>query len=564
MELKKLSADQFKDMIYLGAENLKTHMDLINSLNVFPVPDGDTGTNMHMTFQSGAERVAQTDSDHVGQLAQAMSQGLLMGARGNSGVILSQIFRGFSQAIQGVKDLDSQTFVAAFTGGVDSAYKAVMKPVEGTILTVCREAARMGEKAAEETDNIIDIMQAIVQGAQLSLEKTPELLPVLKQVGVVDSGGKGLLTIYEGFLGSLKGEKTAMSKDGDPADQYVHHHDLFDGHMENPMTMEEITFGFCTEIMVRIGEGATGDRPFDLDHFRKQLNELGDSLLAIADDEIIKVHIHTEDPGRIMQMGQEYGELIKIKVDNMREQVRELEQAKGYKSDPDSPVASLGQEGPKDFAIITVAAGKGMIDLLKSFGVDHVLAGGQTMNPSTQDFVQAMEALSADRYILLPNNKNIVMAAEQAADLVDQAAIVIPSKSIPQGITSLMAFNPDMDLEANKANMIDALGDVVTAQITHAIRDTEIDSMFIKEGDFMGIIQGDIKLAHSDIQTSLDQTFQSICGDETELLTLFVGEDGDFQLAESMAEQWMEAYPDLDIEIIQGDQPVYPYILAVE
>ncbi|RKW16553.1 MAG: DAK2 domain-containing protein, partial [Catonella sp.] len=386
MELKQLTAKEFVPMVVAGAERLTSNVELINSLNVFPVPDGDTGTNMNMTFVSGAENLKSSQASHVGELAGALAKGLLMGARGNSGVILSQIFRGFSQRIKEEEVLDAKHFAQAFLGGVESAYKAVMKPVEGTILTVARESALRGEKAAEKTDNIIEVMKAIVEGAQLALDKTPELLPVLKQVGVVDSGGKGLLCVYEGFLSSLTGETVVEVKAAPAAPG--HSHAMFEDGNEPPMALEDITFGYCTEIMVRIGQGPTVEKAFDYEAFRSTLNTKGDSLLVVADDEIVKVHIHTENPGEIMQLGQEFGELIKIKVDNMREQVRGLE------AEEHAMKEAPAEAAPKvPYAIIAVAAGEGVGQLFTDLGVAKVLAGGQTMNPSTEDFVKAIEAV---------------------------------------------------------------------------------------------------------------------------------------------------------------------------
>ena len=358
MELTKITAAKFRAMVIAGGQRLNDQMELINSLNVFPVPDGDTGTNMNMSFASGVENLKQSKSDKVGELAGALAKGLLMGARGNSGVILSQIFRGFSQAITDKDTLDANDFAAAFAGGVEAAYKAVMKPVEGTILTVARESAIRGEKKASKTDNIIEVMQSIVTGAEKSLAKTPDLLPVLKQVGVVDSGGKGLLSVYEGFLSALKGE-ASIAQDADELSQQAQGqaHAMFEEGAENPMTLEEITYGYCTEIMVRIGEGPTTIKSFNYDDFRNTLDQKGDSLLVVADDEIVKVHIHTENPGEIMQLGQEFGELIKIKVDNMREQVRSLENDEKALNEKAQQVAEP-TEPEREYAIIAVAAGE--------------------------------------------------------------------------------------------------------------------------------------------------------------------------------------------------------------
>lgn len=568
MKMETLSAKEFQTMLIAGGQNLDKNLELINALNVFPVPDGDTGTNMSMSYNSGIDRLKQTQSDHVGELATGFAKGLLMGARGNSGVILSQIFRGFSKAIEKYEILDGRKFIKAFAGGVESAYKAVMKPVEGTILTVTRESALAGEKKANETDDIIEIMQAIVDGAQVSLDNTPELLPVLKQVGVVDSGGKGLLCIYEGFLASLTGETVVTMDQAEDAKDKVQHA-LFSEDEDHPMSMDDITFGFCTEIMVKIGQRATTDKSFDYEGFRNELDTKGDSLLVVADDEIIKVHIHTENPGEIMQMGQEYGELIKIKVDNMREQVRELEGKSALTAveselSPAQELAHATLAGQKDTAVIAVAAGEGMIEMFKSIGIDYVLQGGQTMNPSTEDFVRAIEQLDAKQYILLPNNKNILMAAEQVNEVVDSEIVVVPTRSIPQAITAMIAYNPEEELSVNQMHMSEMLDEVKTGQITYAIRDTTIDDIDIKKDDFMGIIDGDIEVTNPSLPEALKETITAMLDDFSEIVTIFIGEDGSEAEVDAVVDAFEATHPDIEFELVQGDQPVYNYIIAVE
>ena len=564
MELTKITAAEFRAMVIAGGQRLNDQMELINSLNVFPVPDGDTGTNMNMSFTSGVENLKQSKSDKVGELAGALAKGLLMGARGNSGVILSQIFRGFSQAITDKETLDANDFAAAFAGGVEAAYKAVMKPVEGTILTVARESAIRGEKKASKTDNIIEVMQSIVTGAEKSLAKTPDLLPVLKQVGVVDSGGKGLLSVYEGFLSALKGE-ASIAQDADELSQQAqgHAHAMFEEGAENPMTLEEITYGYCTEIMVRIGEGPTTIKSFNYDDFRNTLDQKGDSLLVVADDEIVKVHIHTENPGEIMQLGQEFGELIKIKVDNMREQVRSLENDEKALNEKAQQVAEP-TEPEREYAIIAVAAGEGIMELFRSLGVTEVLSGGQTMNPSTEDFIKAIERVNAKKIILLPNNKNIVMAAEQATQVAEVPTVVIPTTTIPEGIASLMAFNVDASIEENKEQMTEMSHQVTSGQITYSIRDTEIDGVKINKEDYMGIVSGKIMLSVQDAPTALDQTLKLMMTEETEIVTIIVGEDGSVDEANQIAEELEERFEDVEFEIVEGNQPVYNYIISAE
>lgn len=557
MELTIVNAAEFKKMFKAGADRLMQNVDLVNSLNVFPVPDGDTGTNMNMTFQSGVAKMQESSSQKVHDLALNLSKGLLMGARGNSGVILSQIFRGFYQAIKDEEELDSQSFTNAFLGGVESAYKAVMKPVEGTILTVARESALRGQQKAESTDNLVEIMRSIVKGAQEALDKTPDLLPVLKQVGVVDSGGKGLLCIYEGFLMALTGEVI----EDEPGQTSDHAHAMFEEVNEHPLSMDEITYGYCTEIMVRIGQGETVIKDFDYEEFRQVLNTKGDSLLVVADDEIVKVHIHTENPGLIMQLGQEFGELIKIKVDNMREQVRGLEgQEEALKG---AKVPNPSQED-SEYAIIAVASGQGLVDLFQSIGVTEVLQGGQTMNPSTEDFVKAIERANARNIILLPNNKNIVMAAQQAAEVSETPTVVVPTKSITQGISTLLMFNPDQTIEANQQAMSEYAQTVDYGQITNAIRDTQIDAIQIKKDDYMGILNGDIVLAHADLAQALEELVEQMVDEDSELVTVIVGEDGDEATVEAVEDQVLARYPDLEFEVIQGDQPVYHYFVSVD
>nr|WP_205528155.1 DAK2 domain-containing protein [Suicoccus acidiformans] len=567
----ELTASDFKAMVIAGAENLAENVELVNALNVFPVPDGDTGTNMNMTFQSGKERLLQTQTDHVGELTTALAKGLLMGARGNSGVILSQIFRGFSKAVETYETLTSEQFMLAFIGGVDAAYKAVMKPVEGTILTVAREAGIQGEIKAKESDDIVEIMEAIVQGAQTSLDDTPNLLPVLKQVGVVDSGGKGLLCIYEGFLASLKGETVAdVTQVQKTPDTAKHSHAVFNEANEHPLSMDEITYGYCTEIMVSIGLGEGQLKEFDYDDFRNLLDTKGDSLLVVADDEIIKVHIHTENPGEIMQLGQQYGELVKIKVDNMREQVRALEQEEATLQQQADPLMTEELCGikltnePLKTAIVAVAAGDGIRDLFESIGVHVILEGGQTMNPATEDFVKAVEGINAESLIILPNNKNIQMAAEQVASIVDIPVEVIATRSIPEGVSAMLAFNETASFEENVAGMTDMSKEVTSGQVTYAIRDTEINDLVIKKDDFMGLIDGDIVVATNILEETLYQTLDAMVDEWSEIVTVYIGEDGSQETAEAALSRLSEKYDAIDTEIVEGNQPVYHYMMSVE
>ena len=551
VDVNSLKAKKFKEMVAVGRQRLDEHTEYVNSLNVFPVPDGDTGTNMNLSFTSGADAVKEISNENIGDVTKALAKGLLMGARGNSGVILSQLFRGFSKALEGKETANAQDLAQAFQSGVDTAYNAVMKPVEGTILTVARESAKTGMKKSEETDDVIELMETVLEAAKRSLKKTPELLPVLKEVGVVDSGGQGLVYIYEGFLSSLTGEKP--SEDNDPnLDELVRAEHHRSGVHEHVST-EDITYGYCTEIMVKIGEGETVEKEFDYDEFRNYLNELGDSLLVVADDEIIKVHVHTERPGKVMNYGQKFGSLLKIKVDNMREQHSALAE------DEESQVKE-----EKEFAVIAIAPGAGLKKLFESLGVDYVLQGGQTMNPSTEDIVKAMEKVPAKQYIILPNNKNIFMAAEQAVAVVEAKAAVVATRTIQQGLTAMLGYNPTMDMNANQTSMTDEIDMVKSGQVTFAVRDTELNGLEIKKDHYMGIIDGDIKVTDPDLFEVTIKTIKAMFDDESEIVTILIGEEGSQKEAEKFAEVLEDEYDDIEVEIHNGGQPVYPYLISVE
>ena len=481
-----------------------------------------------------------------------------MGARGNSGVITSQLFRGFGQAIKDKEELDGKALAEAFQAGVEVAYKAVMKPVEGTILTVSRGAATAALKKAESTDNAVEVMRAALDGAKAALAKTPEMLPVLKEVGVVDSGGQGLVFIYEGFLSALTGDYlTSEEFQATPANMSeminAEHHKSVAGHVAT----EDIKFGYCTEIMVALRKGPTYVKDFDYESFRNYLNELGDSLLVVNDDEIVKVHVHTEDPGLVMQEGLKYGALVKVKVDNMRGQHEaQLEKEATQEPVPASPA--------KDFGLIAVVAGDGLAEIFKSQGVDVVVSGGQTMNPSTEDIVKAIESLNAKNVIILPNNKNIFMAAQSAADVVDIPAAVVESRTIPQGLTSLLAFNPEQSLEDNLSAMTDSLADVVSGSVTLAVRDTSIDGLEIHKDDILGMVDGKILVSNPDMETALLATLEKMIDEDSEIVTLYIGQDGQQDLVEKLTQALTDKYEEIEVEVHQGDQPVYPYLFSVE
>ncbi|MEG1503387.1 DAK2 domain-containing protein [Enterococcus sp. 22-H-5-01] len=560
MKVTEISASQFQEMVEAGAKRLQVNAEYVNSLNVFPVPDGDTGTNMNLSMTSGATAVVNSASDKVGELANVLAKGLLMGARGNSGVILSQLFRGFSKAILDVETLNAEDLAKALVHGVETAYKAVMKPVEGTILTVARESAKAGERKAKQTDDVIEVMTDVVKFGKKALDKTPDMLPVLKEVGVVDSGGQGLLFIYEGFLSALTGEFQADDTyEPSPAemDEMVNaeHHRSVQGQLAT----EDITFGYCTEIMVRLGEGPTVDSAFDYDTFRNYLDGIGDSLLVVNDEEIVKVHVHTEHPGEVMNYGQKFGALIKVKVDNMRLQHETI-----LEHDEEVTAFEATPAERKPFAVIAIAAGEGVQELFKSLGADYVISGGQTMNPSTEDILKAIKEVNADQVVVLPNNKNIFMAADQAAEVSEIPVVVVPSKTVSQGMTAMLAFNGEQSLEDNKTAMTDMLESVISGQVTHAIRDTSIDGVEIHEGDFLGMIDGKIVLSEPDqYQTTLD-TLNKMINEDIEIITIIVGEDGNQAEAEKISEALEASHPDLEVEIHEGNQPVYPYLLSAE
>ncbi|MCY8008457.1 DAK2 domain-containing protein [Bacillus haynesii] len=557
MSIRNLDGKAFAEMVLYGAHHLSQNANVVDALNVFPVPDGDTGTNMNLSMTSGAKEVEQIDTANIGKVAQSLSRGLLMGARGNSGVILSQLFRGFGKSIEQKSEINAKEFAAAFQAGVDTAYKAVMKPVEGTILTVAKDAAKKAVLTAQTETDIIKVMEAVVNEAEASLERTPELLPVLKEVGVVDSGGKGLLYVYEGFLASLKGEKLSEKAAALPSlDDLVsaEHHKNAQSHMNT----EDIEFGYCTEFMVKLD---SGKRNFNEDAFRQDLSGFGDSLLVVSDENIAKVHIHAEYPGEVMTYAQKYGSLINMKIENMREQHSAI--LSQNKRETAAPAEKAPAE-KQPYGIVTVAMGEGIAELFESIGATKVIEGGQTMNPSTEDIVQAIKDANAETVVILPNNSNIVMAANQAADVAGQHVIVIPTKTVPQGMAALLAFNPALEADENEAAMLGAIGEVKSGQITYAVRDTNIDGIDIKKGDFMGILNGKIVETASDQLTAAKKLIAGMIDEDSEIVTVIKGEDAPEEEAEELAAFISETYEDVEVEVHDGKQPLYSYILAVE
>lgn len=546
--ISRIDGKLFADMVVQGAQNLSNNAEIVNSLNVYPVPDGDTGTNMNLTMTSGREEVEQNASKNIGALGKTFSKGLLMGARGNSGVILSQIFRGFCKNIEDAETIDAKTFAESFEAGVDTAYKAVMKPVEGTILTVARESAAAGIESAKNTEDCLEVLSAIIEKGEIALENTPNQLPVLKEVGVVDSGGKGLLYVYEGFLKAMKGEKVETTAPKLDTESFVNDDHDFHG----VINTEDIVYGYCTEMMVRFGKDK---KPFDEKEFREDMAQFGDSLLVINDDEIVKVHVHSEHPGDVFNYGQQYGELIKLKVENMREQHRNV---------VNKEKANEGKAEPVETAIIAISMGDGISEIFKSMGATSIINGGQTMNPSTNDIVKAIEESGVKKAIILPNNKNIQMASDQAAEIVEAETVVIPTKWIPQGIGALFQYLPDASLEDNKNTMTEAIEDVQSGAITNAVRNTTIDGIDIKEGEFMGLKEGKIVVSNPTQLEASKVLLSKMVQDDSEIVTILTGEDAESETTEALTE-WLEAeYPDVEIDEQVGSQPIYPYLFSVE
>ncbi len=547
--MKSLDGIKFAEMIKLGAHHLSQNADYVDSLNVFPVPDGDTGTNMNLSMTSGAKEVANNVTENIGKVSQALSKGLLMGARGNSGVILSQLFRGFGKAVENEETLTAKSFANALDHGVQTAYKAVMKPVEGTILTVARLAAEKAVEVAETEENIIVLMEETLKAAKVALDKTPDLLPVLKEVGVVDSGGQGLVFVYEGFVASLKGEKLPEKVESSLDDLVnAEHH-----RAQDFMDTSAIVYGYCTEFMVRFEEDK---RPFDEEQFRQDMSKFGDSLLVISDDEVVKIHVHSETPGEVISYGHQYGSLVKIKVDNMRLQ----------------HTAIVGEEktaAPKEvkkapYAIVTVALGEGVKELLESVGASYVIEGGQTMNPSTEDIMNAIKEVGAEQVLILPNNKNIIMAAEQAVELLDIPAAVVPTKTIPQGMSAILTFNPEATVEQNAETMTRALSNVKTAQITTAVRDTSIDGVEIHTDDFMAMVEGKIVASVATLEEAAEEAIKRTVDEDSEIVTVLYGQNTTQQQLAQLTSFIEANYEDVEVEVHNGKQPVYPYIISVE
>lgn len=527
-------------MFKQAGATLKTNKEHVNDLNVFPVPDGDTGTNMSMTFESALNEMSRVQEITAESVTEAASNGSLMGARGNSGVILSQILRGFHKGCRGKSDLNTKDFSLALTHAADTAYKAVMKPVEGTILTVVRAAADTAESICEDHVNFDEFLENIILESKTVLAKTPEMLPVLKQAGVVDAGGQGLVHIFEGFYGAIVGEKvkeieiafkSQMSKETQMAEKNA-----------------EIEFGYCTEFIIK-GTGLS-DR-----QVKEELTDFGDSLLVVGHDEILKVHVHTNEPGAVLEKALLHGELIDIKIDNMRYQHNEAH----------SDVVPISKSGPaKEYGVLAVAMGDGLAAILKDLNTDQIIEGGQTMNPSTEELLGAIEEIHANKIIVLPNNSNIILAAQQAQKISAKDISIVPTKTIPQGITAMLAFNPDISLDMNMKNMIAAMDEVKTVQVTYAVRDSVFNGKEIKKDDILGIFNGDIVSVGKDINdVALDALDKAIDGAD-EIITVYYGDSISKEEAEGLRHQIEDLNEEIDVEIYEGKQPVYHYIISIE
>ena len=546
--IQYIDGKQVRNMFVSGANNLKNHKDLVDKLNVFPVPDGDTGTNMSLTISCAIKELNKVEKDDIGQLGKALSKGSLMGARGNSGVILSQIIRGIAQSIDGKEMLTSMDIAKALKNGSDIAYKAVIKPVEGTILTVVRESSDYALKAAALEEDVIEFMKLLVKEANNSLDRTPELLHALKEAGVVDSGGKGLVLVYEGMLKSLEGQFVES--------QELQTTETTSVQVENRLSTEDIKFQYCTEFILET------DKISDL-KMRDIMIKYGDSLVVVGDDGIIKVHVHTNTPGTVLQEALAYGQLLTIKIENMKLQ-HENKVIKDAQEDKEVSEQAAVSEEPKEFGFIATSMGQGLAKIFKDFGVDHIIEGGQTMNPSTEDFMNAIEKMNAHNIIILPNNSNIIMAANQAKDLSDKNIIVIPTKNVSQAFAALVNFDADLTIEENEANMVEALSTVKSGQVTYAVRNTVINDVEVKEGNIIGLGEGKLLSAGDNIDEITTNLIESLVDEDSAIITLFYGEDIKEEQAEALRESLEEKFEDIDIELYYGGQPIYYYLVSVE
>ncbi len=551
MKYERINGHDFYNMVVNASNRLLEESEFVNALNVFPVPDGDTGTNMSMTFKAAVKEIENINTDSIGEISKKLAKGALMGARGNSGVILSQILRGISKGLEGKTDVDSAEFAVAFFEGSKSAYKAVMRPTEGTILSVIRAASEAA--VASEAKDIVEFMDEVTKEAKVMLDKTPELLPALKKAKVVDSGGMGLYIILQGMYEALKDGIKAEVKDIAVKES---------GKVGAQSTEDvDIKFGYCTEFII-LGDAEKAKE------FQDTIEPLGDSMIVVGYDDVIKVHIHTNDPGKVLSHAVQIGELSKIKIDNMREEHRELlmernDYEEAEKQSHEDELATSSEE-KKTYGFITVAMGDGIANIFKELGVDHVIEGGQTMNPSTQDMLEAVEKINAEHIFILPNNKNIIMAANQAAEISDKDIRVIPTTSIPQGIACVTMFNPDSDVEENFNELQSAIEAVKTGSVTYAVRDTEIDGIEIKEGNMLGLVEGKIKEVGQDNAEVAIKVLDDMIDEDSELITVYYGNEVSDEEAESFQGKLEEKYEDFDIQVYKGNQPLYYFLLSVE
>ncbi len=561
MEITSINAEVLAKMFLAGAKNLDAKKEWINELNVFPVPDGDTGTNMSMTIMSAAKEVSALSDPTMKELAKAISSGSLRGARGNSGVILSQLFRGFCKVIQEYDEVDVNVLCEAVQRAVETAYKAVMKPKEGTILTVAKGAANKALELSEETDDLVFFCDEVIKEADLVLSQTPDMLPVLKQAGVVDSGGQGLMQVLKGAFDSLTGKEIdytiADAKEGSGVVKV------------SAQTEAEIKFGYCTEFIIVLKRPLSDKEERDYKAF---LESIGDSIVVVADDEIVKTHVHTNDPGLAIQEALKHGSLSKIKIDNMREEhqeklIKDAEKAAAeQKKEASSNENESSFEQPKkNMGFIAVSIGEGMNEIFRGLGADYIIEGGQTMNPSTEDMLTAIEHVNADHIFILPNNKNIIMAANQAATLVeDKEILVIPTKTIPQGITALVNFIPEHTAEENKEGMLEEIALVKTGQVTYAVRDTEIDGKEIKQDDFMGIGDKSILSVGQDLKAVTLEMTDAMIDEDSAIVSIYYGSDATEENAKELQAAIEEKHPDIEVEVNEGGQPIYYYVISVE
>ena len=557
MATKSINAEMFAKMFLAGAKNLESKKEWINELNVFPVPDGDTGTNMTLTIMAAAKEVGAMETYEMEKVAKSISSGSLRGARGNSGVILSQLFRGLCKVIKEEKEIDVPVMAAALQKAVETAYKAVMKPKEGTILTVAKGGAKKAIAIADETEDLVYFMQQVVAEMEIVLSKTPEMLPVLKEAGVVDSGGQGLLEVFHGMMDALEGKEIDYSIEGASAEAKPV--------KISAQTEAEIKFGYCTEFIIMLEKEFSMETELEV---KAYLESIGDSIVVVSDDDIVKIHVHTNDPGLAIQKALTFGSLTKIKIDNMREEHEEklIKEASKLAEEEAKKAAEAKKAEPrKEMGFISVSIGEGVGEIFKGLGVDYLIEGGQTMNPSTEDMLNAIDNVNAEHIFILPNNKNIILAANQAQALTEDKVIhVIPTKTVPQGITAMINFLPDLSAEENVEAMTESITTVKTGQVTYAVRDTKIDDKEIHEGNIMGIGDAGILAVGEELEATTLEMFKELVDDMSEIISIYYGEEVDEAVANELGEKVGEMFPECDVEVHFGGQPIYYYVVSVE